>query len=303
LVRLPAFDPIEFLLEREFPNLRVAWSPGPRRSVPAPDPEKVESYREQLLGMTESELDALVKREREKARVEAAAKAERDEQQLFFNRPEAAADYAHWGRAAFWRCDEAVALALGRSPEIVTWDKVKSYVQVSRFASEFQRLRDLVERAEFMGKLARPMIPRDFLAWAKAIGVSCPDQLVEAVTSVDNQMADWKALYGEAMARIAALEHERDTVGAQPEQKPLQASPGAVDSLRTRERETLLKLIICMAIEGYGHDPSASRTGTARDVVGDLAKNGLSLDEDTVRNWLKKAREVLPGGWRPDNKD
>jgi hypothetical protein len=37
--------------------------------------------------------------------------AEREEQALFFNQPQAAADYVHWSKMAHWTLDEAIALS------------------------------------------------------------------------------------------------------------------------------------------------------------------------------------------------
>jgi hypothetical protein len=62
----------------------------------------------------------------------------------------------------------------------------------------------------------------------------------------------------------------------------------------TRERESLLKLVIGMAIGGYGYDPMASRSKIVSDIRGDLDRVGLSLDDDTVRKYLAAGKELLP---------
>jgi len=64
--------------------------------------------------------------------------------------------------------------------------------------------------------------------------------------------------------------------------------------LGTRERDSLLKLVIGMAVGGYGYDPDASRSEQPSDIATDLATNGVALDVDTVRKWLKQASELLP---------
>lgn len=64
--------------------------------------------------------------------------------------------------------------------------------------------------------------------------------------------------------------------------------------LHTKERETLLKLIIGMAVSGYKFNPKAKRNEATSDIVGDLDENGIALDPDTVRKWLKEASELLP---------
>ena len=61
-----------------------------------------------------------------------------------------------------------------------------------------------------------------------------------------------------------------------------------------KERETLLKLIIGMAISGYSYDPQAKRNEATSDIVSDLELNGIPLDPDTVSKWIKEASDQLP---------
>lgn len=71
--------------------------------------------------------------------------------------------------------------------------------------------------------------------------------------------------------------------------------PASRDDLGTRERDTLLKLVIGMAVEGYRYSPGAVRNEAPAEIASDLAKHGLSITDDTVRKWLKEAAEkVLP---------
>jgi len=65
-------------------------------------------------------------------------------------------------------------------------------------------------------------------------------------------------------------------------------------ALLTRERETALKLIIGMAIGGYGYNAAATRNSATKEIADDVARTGLSIDEDTVRKWLQEACEILP---------
>ena len=64
--------------------------------------------------------------------------------------------------------------------------------------------------------------------------------------------------------------------------------------LLTRERETVLKIIIGMAIKGYGHNPQASRNSTAGEVSSDLTLLGIPVSDDTILKYLKEAAEILP---------
>lgn len=65
--------------------------------------------------------------------------------------------------------------------------------------------------------------------------------------------------------------------------------------LPTRERDTLLKLVIGLAMSGYSFDPAAARSEVPKEIVGDLSRLGISIDGDTVRKYLKEAvQKVLP---------
>lgn len=68
-------------------------------------------------------------------------------------------------------------------------------------------------------------------------------------------------------------------------------------SLPTKERETMLKLIIGMAIDGYGYDLLAAKsplTGEGEDSLhAHLQLHGISVDPDTIRKYLKEAKALL----------
>jgi hypothetical protein len=59
----------------------------------------------------------------------ALADVRREEDARFFTQPQAKADFGHWSKAEHWSLDEAIALVFGKAPEIVSWDKIKTYVE------------------------------------------------------------------------------------------------------------------------------------------------------------------------------
>ena len=69
-----------------------------------------------------------------------------------------------------------------------------------------------------------------------------------------------------------------------------------IDStLNTRERDTLLKLVIGMAIKGYKYEPFASKSTVTKEIADDLAALDISVSDDTIRKYLKQAtNSVLP---------
>lgn len=73
------------------------------------------------------------------------------------------------------------------------------------------------------------------------------------------------------------------------------ASPCRQDkTLGARERESLVKLVIGMAIGGYAYNPKASRNPATSEIASDLHKFGLSLDDDTIRKYLAEGKDLLP---------
>lgn len=65
-------------------------------------------------------------------------------------------------------------------------------------------------------------------------------------------------------------------------------------NLSTKERNALYKIILGMAIKGYGYDPEASKSDVPKEIEGDLAQLNINLTAETIRNYLKKAHSEFP---------
>jgi hypothetical protein len=332
-VRLSEPDPIEFLVTRRFPSawsLDMPTSLSREQHPPVADigvlRQSVETYRLELSALAPEELTARYSEEHAKAVEESRLRREQEERSLVFHQPWANADFSHWSKAAHWTLDEAIALSFGKAPEHVTWKAVASLTVVSAFAGQYARRRDLALRAVQWEQLFDPVLPGIFLAWCERLKLPVPAELTAAVEECGVQVADWKKLYEEGRAswektygelnrllersqadakdshakwldlserksqlistlkeRIAALESD----SSQP------AEPVAEKSLGTRERDSLLKLVIGMAVGGYGYDPAAKRSDQPQVIADDLARQGIPLDVDTVRKWLREAAGLL----------
>jgi len=71
-------------------------------------------------------------------------------------------------------------------------------------------------------------------------------------------------------------------------------------SFSLKERNSLLKLVLGMAIKKYNYDPNSSRnnaTGTnSGSIHADLEKCGINIDKDTIRKYLNEAKELISMG-------
>ena len=96
-----------------------------------------------------------------------------------FYQSNAKAKFDRWAIMDSWKLDEAIALSLGKDPEVITWDVVFPYTLIDEFAKEFERRRDLAHRGLVVRKLSDPIEPNYFLAWAKEKNIDVPPELVQ----------------------------------------------------------------------------------------------------------------------------
>jgi hypothetical protein len=193
--------------------------------------------------------------------------------------------------------------------------------------TQYARRRDLALRAVTWKQLFDPVLPGIFLAWAKRTDIAVPPELIEAVQNRGAQIADWKSLYDNAVEAhkhaiasaeanaanwkemyekaIAALKKEHSEWLSLAEEKStyiaalearIAEQPISLpeQDIGTRARESLLKLLIGMAVGAYAYDPKVARSDRPAEIAADLERAGVPLDVDTVRKWLREAAELLP---------
>lgn len=112
----------------------------------------------------------------------------------------------------------------------------------------------------------------------------------EAATAAASAKANLEA----AQQRIAELTADRDRLETELKNVTTVAKSKPDRPLGTRERDTVLKLIIGMAVKGYAYAPGKSRNSATAEIASDLAELGIGLDPDTVRKWLQEAATLLP---------
>lgn len=210
-------DPVEYLLEREFPAYKGVMQPVPITPIsphtrPAPSETrewraavraKIDARRTELNALPIPERKKLVEAARAKELEELKVRAEIAEQQLFFNQPHACADFDHWGKMAYWSLDEGVALCFSRDPRVVTWKGISPLVKVSPFAKQFADAREIATRATGVNEIAQSNIPGPFIAWVRRVGLPFPAEL-EAKVAERGPIADWRAVYEQEHANLEA---------------------------------------------------------------------------------------------------
>ncbi len=296
----------------------------PEEQPLSPDAAAAKVFFEELDALSDDALaERVAEADREKAAAEEAAHP--------LNQPDCfASDEVnnYWCKAAYWEADEAAALLLERHPDRLNSETLKHQRRPSNIAYEYGALKELLLRAVRTKQIGYKSAPGVFLAWAKRNHIEVPGRLETAVRAHGHQVADWKSLYDEAnktamenkaiaeagQARAAMLEEQLEkqaqtykemleTAAAQYEEQAAQWAAALDEAqkannldkpLTTRERETLLTIVLGMAVGGYGYQPRGARSSTAREISDDVTKAGLSVSDDTIRKYLREATELAP---------
>ena len=190
-------------------------------------------------------------------------------------------DISYWGGLPAWSVDEATALSLGKCGEIdVTRDLLLGLNRRDAILRRHQ-----IDLAVTHGELANPIRPCDFLSWADRKNIEVHPDLVSA---------------------IGAQRPPGDEYGSEAECRRLMARNRELESELTRLREAAAApehpkviasqevMIICMAIDKFGYQPSARRQPTAtRSIVRAVEERGLRISEETVLARLRAAEQRL----------
>lgn len=250
-----------------------------------------------------------------------------------FLQPESAANFEYWAKVPVWSLDEAVALSFGKNPDQVDWESIDIYRDVSSIAQDFWNCRRIVHRYQAINRLSDPIYPRDFIEWAHQTETAIPIALVDAVSKrwhqavdwrqycydqkvyYDDQICQWKsafeALHAERqeLADVvdgltkAVAERDNSILQLRECQHFLEIARGEAESdncirpdkpLHTKERESLQKIAIGLAIGGYRYNPAEKRSSVVTEMINDMAELGISLSADTLRKFLRAGADFLP---------
>jgi hypothetical protein len=325
-------DPIDVLVSQRFPD--VEEQPPPEDQIDRRQSWRAaQQYRAELEKMPSEALDRLLLSGHSITALTYSAIFALRENALFFHQPQAKADFDHWARVPWWTLDEAVALSFGREPGFVNWESIQPYCGGSQFAKEYERRRRIVVRFQAINQLSDPVFPGIFLEWAKQSQTDFPIALEQAVETRWGQVIDWRKLFYDQdaynkkeienwKALCEALQEQRDQFAAKAgnlefeveerdqciaqlhaycenlEAASIENESAVIDAedkpLHTKEYESLQKMVIGLAIGGYGYDSSAKRNSTVKEMVDDMESAGINISDDTVRKFLRKGMQYLP---------
>lgn len=180
------------------------------------------------------------------------------------------ADMQHWARMQRWSLDEAVALSIGFEPcgDLFAGSDGMP-VQSDVLAFYFKR-RALIEDNFDWGSVAAPGRNRvpDLVRWFDKVELDVPEQLLAAADKYHSLSIGKKSKLGRADAA---------------DDKPLDP----------RERSTMLKMIITMAVQGYRYNPKAERSTIPSEIESDMKLLGVGINLETIRKHLRSGSALL----------
>lgn len=210
-------------------------------------------------------------------------------------------DYRRWGRKPYWTPEQAAALAIGRGfgsseakKHLVEDDDWRRLVDQFEPDRHFDRLVEAVREAQRTQELPQVILPVVFLDWARKRGIRFPRLLEVAVGEAQAGIAELEDRLEALRAKIQELTRERNDLRYQVERERSRNQDTQVQApkpLTTRETDTLLKMVIGMAIDAYRYDPKAGKSTVPREIADALTELGIEVSDDTVRKWLKRAAD------------
>jgi hypothetical protein len=256
--------------------------------------ELFNARKSELLAMSDGEIDTLWKAAQEKKHEKKQERNEleiqRIEQRLLFNNKNPRVNYDYWPKMSFWNQYEVAALLLDTSPEIVHWDSVESYKDQYPLARKYAALFEVASRALSTGELKHTkgvtnciqIKPSDCIEWAQSKGIDIPEELAEKM-NYQTQYMKCEQLKEENLFLIEELDKIKieNTY-----EKPI----------NTREKESMLKIIIGMAIGGYKYQPGLKRQKdpVIQDMLTDLENNGVGCCRHTIQKFIDEGCALLP---------
>lgn len=180
------------------------------------------------------------------------------------------ADVQHWARMQRWSLGEAAALSIGFEPcgDLLEGAK-RMPVQSNVLAFYFKR-RALIEDNFDWSSVAAPgrtSVP-DLVRWFDKVELDVPEQLLAAADKYHSLSIGKKSKLGRADAA---------------DDKPLDP----------RERSTMLKMIVTMAVAGYRYNPKAERSTIPSELESDMNLLGIGINLETIRKHLRSGSALL----------
>lgn len=179
---------------------------------------------------------------------------------------------------------------MGYAPSLVNPISIKPFLSSSPIAVEFDRRREVVNRAILLGDLTERVNPTHFVTWTRTRRLEVPKGLIASGAPAADV---------EAASRAVAVEsglHEQIAILTQKNQELQRTTEPHPRRLRS------IHIVIAgMAIgSSYRFRPTSARNDATAKIKGDIERIGLTLSEDTILGILREATQLDGISWPND---
>jgi hypothetical protein len=194
--------------------------------------------------------------------------------QALIERDRTFARYDYWGKAAYLSMDEALWLSVGLEPLKEFASAIEG--QSSRagkadpVVEHMKAERELLRRSLGIGQ---KLNAHSILTWINSVGHDVHPGFRRMLETVVRRTAAAPSAVTEAVVLSPSAEVKR---------------------IDPRERQSMAKLLVTIAIDAYGFDPKAKRSPIPKELEGIAARLGLEITDDTIRSYLRLGAEQLP---------
>lgn len=284
---------VERLLRMKYP---FSWAPPPisplrgssggkvgedDRAAFANAMKLIEVERGRLMALSSNELEAAFDTAKHAEEAKAFLKEEIAEKGRFFSHAPAVADFDYWAKVEYWSLDESVALLLGKAPEVVNWKSIESYVNISAFAKQYERLRKLALRSQTMNRGQTAVYPSAVLAWAAEMDIPVPQELREALVGREARKLAAATSRAEAQRQSELLVADDLPEASMPQP----AKPASLASVKAAEKmahaittDGAPRATWMLGLEALlpSFERELGRPASVREVIKHLKENGSS---------------------------
>jgi hypothetical protein len=194
-------------------------------------------------------------------------------------------DLSHWNFAVDFTGEQAAALAMGFDPAALNYVQSLCLPLYGRMEQSFNAAKQLKSDPEVFVSIDLQCFttskdPEDGATFSKWLQEK-KESGFETQRFTRDEVCRW-------LSAVCIKSRYQFDLGSN-------ISDGVEMPIAAKERSTLLKLVIGMAIDGYGYDVKAAKSPVPLQLADILATLGMSISDDTVRKYLTEAKQtVLP---------
>jgi hypothetical protein len=239
--------------------------------------ENATARRDELYEMNGDELRALYEAALRCEEISREAEAEEADKWAPFNQPVAKDISSKWRKRPHWTVHQAVSLALSREPSRILREELGRIPwRKSPFAKSFFEVEASVLLAIKSGQLSDPIDSAKFVVWLQSCELPFPS---EAIPTGFEDLAK----------KITVLEAENAEL-----KKNLEKEKAEGGKFDLRERKSLLKLLVALAVHHYDYQPQKGKNEATQKIYNTAIRYVKDpLDTESIILKLREGDQFL----------